>query len=177
MPRTLPPGERHNITVEDLRPNGFVTVRGTTYKVTRRHRYVENYKQKTWTSYELELVSLTDDSRTWLEFEDDDGLQISLSTKEQSLSTVGVTEDQIKEWVDEEEGGFRFEGRTYEYDDDGKVQFFKDDGDESEEYYYADFDAGGHSVGFERWDRRWKATICENVRSNEIEILVKGGGE
>lgn len=179
MPKFLPELERVTLTVESVQKGGYVKVDGVIYQVTAKHRYYETWKEKgkvkscEW--FELELESIRTGEKTYLEYERDDELELSMWQKDISLRRIGVTRSQLDEFDDEEEGDFRFDGRNYEYDDSGEATFYRNCTGEGENFYYWDFeDSSGHNfIGCEKWgDGSYNACVGHEPR--RVEVLHTG---
>jgi hypothetical protein len=175
MPEPIPPRERYQHGIEDVREGGYLRCAGQLYQVVGISEYRE--RGESWS--ELEVFSLTSGGTTYLEWEKDDEVEISLNGPELSLSEIGVSADQVEAMSEEEEGRISFDGRSYHYDDDYGATYFRGDAAEGEKVYFYDFETkdekycltveewGDESAGYE-----YVAFVSEYIEPDAIEVLV-----
>ncbi len=178
MPEPIPPRERYRYGIEDVREGGFLRCAGELYQVVS----ISEYREKAESWAELEVFSLTSGGTTYLEWEKDDEVEISLNGPELSLSDIGVSADQVEAMSEEEEGRISFGGRSYHYDDDYGATYFRGDDKEGEKVYFYDFETkdekycltveewGDESAGYE-----YVAFVSEYVEPDAIEVVVLAG--
>lgn len=144
--------EQYRFTLTDVRKNGFITLDGTLYRVQDIFEYEERNKQgKTaWKWKELELFGVENGEIRYLEYEVDDGLEISLTDRELKLREIGATIQQIRSIADREEGKILFNGNAYYYEDDYKAYFIKD-GEEQEVTLYEFESENDRYITIEAW--------------------------
>ena len=175
MPEPIPMRERYRNGIEDVREGGYLRCAGQLYRVVSISQYRE--KNESWS--ELEVFSLTTGDSTYLEWEKDDQVEISLSGPELSLSDLGVTSDQVEAMSDEEEGRISFDGRSYHYDDDYGATYFRESGAEGEPVYCYDFESKDekYSLTVEEWGSKnegyeYSAFVSEYIEPEAVEVLV-----
>lgn len=173
MPPLLPKPDRQKANIKQVTGGGYLRLNDTVYRVETRHRYAdaEGYE---W--FELVLLSLNDCRQYYLEWEEDDELEVSFTVRELSLSDLGLASSDLDRFDDEEQGQFSYDGVSYIYDESDKARFFKDGGAEGEELYYWDFTdkAKQKFVSVERWRNKWQAWLSVPVAPATIEILHTG---
>ena len=175
MPEPIPLRERYRNGIEDVREGGYLRCAGQLYRVVSISQYRE--KNESWS--ELEVFSLTTGDSTYLEWEKDDQVEISLSGPELSLSDLGVTSDQVEAMSNEEEGRISFDGRSYHYDDDYGATYFRSSGAEGEPVYCYDFESKDekYSLTVEEWGSEnegyeYSAFVSEYIEPEAVEVLV-----
>lgn len=175
MPEPIPLRERYRSGIEDIGVGAYLRCAGQLFRVESISQYRE--KNESWS--ELEIFSLTTGESTYMEWEKDDEVEVSLNGPEHSLSDLGVTSDQVEDMSDAEEGEISFEGRTYRYDDDYGATYFREPGATGEPVYFYDFETrdekycltveewGSASEGYE-----YSAFVSEYIEPETIEVLV-----
>ncbi len=175
MPQPIPPRERYRHGIEDVGEGAYLRVGNECHCVESISEYRE--KKSRW--HELELFGLTSGRTSYLEWEKDDEIEISVNGPELSLADVGVSADDVEEMSEEEEGQITFEGRTYHYDDDYGATYHRSGSSEGEKVYFYDFETkderfcltveewGDESDGYE-----YVAFVSEYVEPDAIEIVV-----
>lgn len=170
--------EQYRFTLTDVRKNGFITLDGTLYLIQDIFDYEERNKQgKTvWKWKELELFGIENGEIRYLEYEMDDGLEISLTDRELKLREIGVTIQQIRSIADEEEGKILFNGNTYYYEDDYKAYFIKD-GEEQEVTLYEFESENGQYITIEGWGEEndeYEAFLSLPIKEHSIVLIALG---
>ncbi|MDD4883291.1 DUF4178 domain-containing protein [Sulfuricurvum sp.] len=144
--------EQHRFALTDIKKNGFLDLEGTLYLVQDVFEYEERNKQgKTVCKWkELELFAIESGDIRYLEYEVDDGLEISVTEKELKLRELGTTMEQIRSIADKEDGEIFFNETAYYYEDDYKAYFVKN-GEEHEVILY-EFESENHQyITIEAW--------------------------
>ena len=173
------------LSVKDLRPGGMVQLTGglevgfleVDYTVEGRNRYVADGDE--W--FELKLMDGSGNA-LWLEWEEDDELEISVTTskKELTLSDLGLSKAMLEEFDEEEEGHFVYEERNFVYEESDKARFYRDCAGEGESFYYWDFaDKGGDGIiGVERWGSgEYEISIGRRISERDLTIFRAAGDE
>jgi hypothetical protein len=176
MPELLPEGDRRRVSVKQVGAGGYLRIDEGVYRVDGRYRYVVG-KNDEW--YELALFNLGDCSTTYLEWYEDDGLELSLQHEELSLQDVGVTKEMLARFDDDEAGRFVFRGISYVYKESDAAIFYRDPEDEGEKLYYWDFKGSDSTtLGFERWGTsEYKVYLSRKLPQVNVEILALKGEE
>lgn len=95
------------------------------------------------------------------------------------LRDLGLTEDDLVRFDDDEEGKFKWGGTTWYYEYSGEVDYFEDDGHEAETYYAWEFESDDESryLSIERWprDRGFGVYVTYAIDPERIEVF--SGGE
>jgi len=144
--------------------------------VLNKNRYEEKHKKKSWTWYELELADLQTNEIMYLEYERDDKLELSMWERKLRLGEIGISPGDLENFDDEEEGEFQFAGKTWEYDDSGKLKFFRGNGTKGESYYNWDFynvDDDDELISVEKWDK-YEVGVGQCIDESEVVIVAKG---
>lgn len=175
------------LTVKDLGVGGVFTISGfsedfedASFVISQKNRYSEG-------SYEwYELKAEDGDRVIWLEWEEDDELEVAaydggqkLEGKE-GLERLNLTPKKLEVIDDEEEGEFSYEGIKYEYEDSGEAFFQRDCLGKKERFYYWDFEGEDevHLIGIEKWGPKtsdFEIHIGKVVHPRDISILKANG--
>ncbi len=192
--KPLSESERRQYTVKDVAVGGYLSIGGEVFKVLSIGKYLDTKwdfrpkKQQYWT-YELELLSLKTGETSFLEWYEDDEIEMWLTEQEVRLrelrSDYGkVSRELLEYFADEEEGDIEWKGKTFYYDDEETYSalYFRDAFDPDMEgvpvRFFA-FEAGdGTTLTIEMWyddtsDSRpeREAFTGRTVRSSEVEVL------
>ncbi len=146
-------------TIRDARVNDIVSVVGFSadfddvdFTIEKRNRYESHGFE--W----YELLGVHQGKQVWIEWEEDDALEISATSPERKirLSALNLTEDDLAR-VDEEESTDNhivWEGRNYFYQESCEALFFKDCGGPGEGFYLWDFATEDHEdlISIEKWE-------------------------
>lgn len=141
-------------------------------EIVGRHLYREDGFE--W----FELEGDSSEGKIWIEVEEDDELEISVSLRQLKLAELGLNPEKLDEIERRDEGKIELEGRTYEYEDWGKAQFLRN-GSHSrpESFKYWDFESedGKWFLGIERWgEREYLAYLSQAVSPSHINIFRLG---
>lgn len=184
----LPPAERHRHTIKEVGESGVLRFEGKTWLVVEIGRYEEGKGQKKWTWYELKLFCLETGETKNLEWEEDDAIEVSITTAEIKFSNLTddeggeIDEDDLDDIVEKDED-IKYNGVVFEYDDDYEARYFRHNGKKSEKVYTYDFQTvdGTRCVSIEEWGSEaegYEYQIFEShpIDHNDIEIISLGGG-
>lgn len=143
--------------------------------VVTRHLYDED--GFTW--HELECEKGTE--KVWIDIEEDDELEVSITLKTLKLADTGLTPKQLEEIIRKDEGEVHFDGETFEYDDWGDAVFYRrGDRSKGEKLRYWDFENESEtkSLSIERWGaNEYQVHLSEPLESHQITLYGLGGGE
>lgn len=160
--------------LETLKEGHAVIIFGQYYRVEKKSEYNEDG----WKWPELKLTNLDTQETHFLEWEEDDELEIYLSTEKIDLDDLGFGLDNKEYDFSKAKANKKFEykGFKYKYDDDytavfdgkWKVKFF--------DYYCKNMD---QTISIEYWyegrDKsdgfKVESYLCELVRPANIEIV------
>lgn len=185
MPTPFDSEKSVRTSIKKVKKEGYIVVKEVSYYVQDMHRYTEGKDE--W--FELQLVSLSDGKICYLEWEEDDVLEISFSEGILKLRDIGISINELVEVDDEEEGSFVYQGSEFYYEDSDVACFHKGCSPEGIKYYYWDFEAeDGRCIGVECWDGKYdkksdlpikggeyEASLSFPVDESDIRILVMGG--
>lgn len=167
------------MTIENVGPGGFVRLsrvgpdmEDIEAEIVGRHIYEEDGFQ--W--FELEGESAN--GKVWIDVEEDDEVEVSVSLRKLRLSDLGLTRESLDDMVRRDEGSITFEGRTYEYEDDGEANFLRNgDHTRSERLRYWDFESedGKWFIGIEAWGDEYQAHLSQAVSLSQIDVFSLGG--
>ena len=183
--------ERYRHTIKDVRVGGGICLSKKTYLVREVGKYEETddkFRKKAgdvW--YELKLFCLETGEEVNIEWEEDDELEVSLTTGFLKFSQLcddeggKVDEDDLADLSGEEDGLF-YQGKRFDYDDDCAAIFTRSDG-RSEQVYMYDFEASdGTQLTIEEWviDKEgdkyeYQIFLARSVDPDSIEVLSAGG--
>ena len=185
--KPIPEAERSKYSIKDLKVGGYFSFRNQNWLVLSISRYLETkwedfspLKEKYWT-YELTILSLKTGEKRYIEYYEDDDIEIYFTEKEVKLTELGLTRADLEEIADEEEGTINFDGKSFEYSDDetSAARYFrKEDDKEGIPVRLYEFEAGSASLTIEAWsddandvrpDR--EAYLSSEVSSSDIGIL------
>lgn len=175
-------GERPRpMTIENIRPGGFVRLsrvgpdmEDVEAEIVGRHVYEEDGFQ--W--FELEGESAV--GKVWIDVEEDDEVEVSVSLRKLRLSDVGLTRESLDEITRRDEGTLTFEERTYEYEDSGSATFMRNgDPARGERLRYWDFESEDERwfIGIEAWGEEYQVHLSQAVLPSQIEVFSLGEKE
>ena len=133
--------------------SGFSLALEDAYVVTEKINRYESSLGK-W----YDLVGSDGDRPIAIEWSDDGGLTIFVSTQESplALSAVGLTEDQLVRMDEEQslDNFLEYEGERYSYGNSYEVIRFEDDRDEGEGFYLWEFFTAGRdrTIAVIKWE-------------------------
>lgn len=177
MPKPLPKSERLKFSIKDVQKSGYIELDGNTYFVDDVNRYTDSSSE--W--FELVLISLVDGLQVYLEWEQDDTLEVFLYEENLKLRNIGLSPALLKDMDDDPNEDAEYpishRGHTLYYEDSGDAKFFHGNKGDGESYYFWDFfdDDETVCVGVECWDGEYEASYGKAVNPNNIEVLTKGG--
>lgn len=171
MPPALPREESSRLTIKDFKPGTYFLLEGKLYKVTAKHRYQEG---KQWVWWEFSILCVSTGEQSFIEWEEDDYLEVCLTTRAGiSIRELGISQSNISAFLDSEED-IHFEGKSFEYEDDLKAKFFRDDGTDFESVKMWEFECGDDYLTVELWYQEdgetWEAALSRAVNPSDIII-------
>lgn len=184
------------LDIKAVKQGGYFDLNGETYRVETLSQYLDvkwkNFKKRSedyWVT-ELKLFSLNTGKTVYLEWEEDDELEISQTNQEIKLRDIRfdgkpITHDAIAFIEDEEYGEVQVNGKTYHYsDDDTWAGLFYGDSDKEEgvpvRFYEFESDDGDY-LTIELWQQSAKerpereAFLSHSVNHRSINILQTTG--
>ena len=147
------------MTIKDARVGDVVAISGfgdeyddVNFVIEKRNRYESGGVE--W----FELLGVYKGRQVWIEWEEDDALEITATTPERKLrlSQLNLTEEDLGR-MDEEESTDNFvewEGQKYYYNESCEAFYYKDCGGPGEGYYLWDFEGedGESFLAAEKWE-------------------------
>jgi len=184
------------LDIKSIKQGGYFELNDETYRVESLSQYLDvkwkNFKKRSqdyWIT-ELKLFSLNSGKTVYLEWEEDDELEICQTDKEIKLRDIHfdgkpITHNAIAFIEDEEYGEVQINGKTYHYsDDDTWAGLFYADSKKEEgipvRCYEFESDAGDY-LTIEMWQQSAKerpereAFLSHSVNSRSINILQTTG--
>ena len=161
--------------VTDLKKGSFFKYQNLLYLIESVSTYTDN-SDFVWKEFECYCIQT--DTVIYVEVEEDDEIEVFVTLKEISMNQLNKNEDQIEAISENESGSVIFEGVKYEYDDDYKATWNKND--ESYKVYFYDFvDKVDNSfcLTVEEWniaknEYEYKAYLSKQISLNEISIIL-----
>lgn len=189
----VPESERHRLTIKDVKFGGVLKMDERHFMVTSIGRYTEmtdeSYSKATaWQWFELKLFCLETAEIKFLEWEEDDEIEISTTIEKVDFQNLkddmddAIDEDDLEEIVDKRES-ILYGGTTYAYSNDYPVTFQRDVNDSKSEklnvYFYSFKANETEQLTIEEWQLggdkySYDVFISRAVDPNSIEVLVKG---
>ncbi len=179
MPELIAEGERHRHTIDQAGHHAYLKFAGDTWRVEE----VSHYQDKKSRWWELELFALKSGSTRYLEWERDDGIEVSFNGPRFSLRTLGVTADQVEAMSEGDEGTLTHDGRSFEYDDDYPATYHKAGAADGDKVHFYDFETVDerHCLTVEEWGDvdegyNYEVYSSEYLDPDSIEVLCSGKG-
>lgn len=193
----LPESEQSKLDIKSVKLGGFIELNNDTWKVVNYFSYLDvkwtNFakRKKDYWVIELEILSLTTGEKTFIEWEVDDELEISvidslIKMRDIQFNKKALTRSDISYIEDEEEGEVIVNGTTYHYsDDDSSASLFYSNEQDAKNKSNAssirmyEFESDDEEcLTIEMWhDNEEKAGreafISHAIKTNDIKILQK----
>ena len=183
----MPENERGGYNISNLKVGGYFNFRDQNWVVTRICKYLDvkwkdfsRRKRDEWV-YELTIMSLKTGEQLFIEYYEDDGIEVYITTEELKMSALGVSKGTLEQIADQEEGVLFYKDKAYNYVDDetAAMLYFTSDDDEGVPVRLYEFEAeDGTCLTVEAWyadvddDRPSReAFISEPVANSDIHIL------
>ncbi len=177
----IPKENRHKYSIKDIKKNGFIKIDDKLYHVLPYGKFFD--KKDEW--FELKITCIDTGKSTYLEWEEDDELEIFLSIKELDFSDLKddeneeIDEDDLNQITQEEDDIF-FNGKKFEYEDDYKASYLRARDNKKFHIYLYEFEAkNGQNITIENWsnnDERpdYEIWLSKEIPSKSIEIISLG---
>lgn len=174
---TPPPVSEARIT--DLRPGAVIHLRHVGFdmreedvQITARHVYQQGNYQ--WWELEGESGS----GKAWLDVEEDDELEISISLEKLALEDLGLTAEALDGMAASRKGQATHNGVTYNFLEAGQATFYRDGNrEQGETLRYWDFEAeeDDYDLAVERWeDGSYGVYRMQPLKPSQIQIYSLG---
>ena len=141
--------------------------------ITAKHLYDED--GYTWHELEAERGA----QKVWITVEEDDELELSISTSKHKLRDAGLSPESLDRFKSEDEGSFTFNDTKFHYEDYGKATFYRNGSRANgEKFKYWEFESEDerHYASVELWgSNEYELHISEALRPAQIRILTLRG--
>lgn len=189
MPKPIPAADRYRHTVEHLEVGGFVRYDGRVYQVQGKHLYREGAGNRAWRWNELELFCLQTGEIVYAEYERDDALEVSVTTK-MGLSfhdlkddEGGAIDEDDLEDITRDEEDVVYHGTVYAYEDDCDATFYRHGitNRGGEKVWIIDFKSrDGSLLSIEEWNPdaespEYDLSLSKEVSPDAFDVLVLKG--
>ncbi|MBI9086927.1 MAG: DUF4178 domain-containing protein [Desulfobacterales bacterium] len=187
----IAPDNRYRYDVKTLGVGGTFRLDQRTYLVLEMgtYRETDDQFQKTldWTGHEFKTVCLETGALHNLEWEEDDEVKVSVTTREIRFSelryddgeAVARDSDDLDE-IAEKDWEIVHEGKTYDYEDDFAARYIRIGGKKPENVYFYEFEAeDGDQLSIEVWTpengrEEFQVFLSRRIVPDEIEVIVAG---
>lgn len=169
---------RFDPKIENAGPGGVIKLtavgpdmRDLDAHVLSRHLYREG-------DYEwFELECETAEGKLWIDVEEDDGVQVSVSLRTLDLEETGLSPGELENIAKAKRGSCIFEGQFYRLRETGKALFYRDgDLSRGERIRYWDFATsdGYRQLGFEQWgETEYQVHLGQPIRPHQITVYAE----
>lgn len=168
----LPKEERSKLNIKNIKEGSFVKLNGNLCLVKAIFTYSAGNEK--W--YEYELFAINSGKTIYIEYEEDDRIEMYLTIDSFNMRDLPVSSDDIEDMADEEDGSFNFKGTTFFYEDDYKATFSRNN--ESEKVYLYEFSNEKEDTfltieewGSEKDGYEYKAHLSVYLNENNLEII------
>ncbi|MFQ5598486.1 MAG: DUF4178 domain-containing protein [Nitrospiria bacterium] len=174
IPRS-PTYAKDDLRIENVEAGGVIHLSGIgpdleefDVRILAKHLYRQG--GSSW----WELEGESPKGKVWIDLEEDDELELSISLKKLKLRDIALSKDDLDRIDDEEEGELAYRGEKYFYEDSDEATFYKYGNEANgERFYYWDFenDAGDKFIGVEKWsDGSFEAAYSEPIQSHQVTV-------
>ena len=165
-----------NLTVKDADRGDSIILSGASqsyedlsFTVDRLNRYESDGKE--W----FELSGLSAGERVYLEWYEDDELEITLQRQSKiHLETIGVSEEDLAR-MDEEKSQSQFieyQRKQWYYQESAEAGYFKDDNPQGEGFYYWKFECDELQLFIEKYEGDpFEVGISEKISSSRVRVF------
>lgn len=165
--------ERFKYNIKNIVKGSFVKVLGDLCIVKNVFTYKEGKNE--W--FEYELYSIVKGTTTYIEYEEDDKIEMCITTETFNARELPVSMDDIEEMADEEEGSIQLKMNTYYYDDDYQANFMRED-ETKESVYLYEFsnETEDTFLTIEEWGNKkdgyaYQCFISKTLNDKDLEII------
>ncbi len=164
--------------IENVGPGGVIKLTAVgpemqdlDVRILSRHLYRED-------DYEwFELEGETAEGTLWIDVEEDDGVEVSVSLRSIDLEETGLRPEDLISIAKSKRGVFEFEGQSYRLLETGKAVFFRDgDRSKGEKVRYWDFATKDKSsqLGFEQWgEAEYQVHLGQPIKPHQITVYAE----
>lgn len=174
LPAPLSKAEQLKRSIKNVGPGDCLSLDGEFFFIEEKSRYKEGSSQ--W--FELRLVSLLAGEIVFLEWEEDDEIEISLWRGARSkLCDLNLTAGDLRRFDDEERGSFMYQGLVYTYDESDEAIWFQGNvpNAKGRKLYYWDFSQrdGRRLISVERWGDEYEVCFGSRVDPRLIVVIAQ----
>jgi len=183
------PDERFKYSIKDIKPGGFIRLKGDVCQVMIGGRYDEwdeKYKKKqNYSSHEFRLFNMHTGQIALLEWDEEDQV-VSAGASVKKLKWSELT-DEAGEAIDEDDleemasgDGIKYGKKTFWYDDDWAAKYTAAGKSKSEKAWIYEFETDdGEMLTIEEWGQGEKSDdyeiwYCLAIDPDSIEVLAIG---
>lgn len=169
--RNYPPDE---LRLENVQAGGLIHLSAVgpdledfDLKILAKHIYRES--DYTW--YELE--GDRGEQKVWLEYEEDDELNISMKVKDLKLRDLAIERSELDQMISQEDGEIRYQNEIYYFEDHGQAVFYRYGlDDNAESFTYIDFETedGQKFLSIADWDGELEISLSVAIRPSQISV-------
>lgn len=182
------------LSITEVKAGGYLDIEGNTYLVKQLHRYLDvkwnNFakRKKDYWVTELQLFNLLSAEDTFLEWEYDDEVEISLTLSQVKLRDIlfngaAITRKNIEDIAEEEQGTVVCRGVKYHYSDDETwaALFYREDSQAAEKVRMYEFSSNNDQyLTIELWENEddkpeREAFISKDLALNTLKVLQISG--
>ncbi len=169
--QVLSPERQASIKLQDVRDGFTITIDGNYYNVTEKNGYADSNEE--W--FELKLKSLQTGATSFLEWQYDDVMELTLFTSFPKFRELGLEKSDMIKFEDSDSGSFFFDNVEYFYEEGGAAQFFKNLSLQSEEHDYWTFLSGDQSrvISVECWDGDYEVSVGSPIQESQITFVAQ----
>lgn len=170
------PYDKNELRIENVEAGGMLQLANVgpemkDYEVSVIGKHVYRSGGDEW--YELE--GETSEGKLWIEYEEDDELEIAVALKKPKMEELSVSASDLDKIDELEEGQVEYNGQTFHYDDSNEGMMLKfGDEDQQKPFYYWDFETsdGEHLLSVEKWGKGdHDVTYSVAVEPNQVSVL------
>lgn len=134
------------------------------------------YRSGDYEWHEIEAESAR--GKVWIEMEEDDGLQLSITLKKLKLKDIGISKSELEEFRRNDEGEITYQNETYYFEESDRATFYHSGAlNAGEEFEYWDFENndGNKFISIEKWsDDSVDVSYSESVKDHQITVFSLG---
>lgn len=190
MTGVIPEKERFNYSIKDIKAGGYFRISGKVYlveEISSYREFDENFtKKRDYSWNELKLFCINTGETINVEWEEDDVLEVSLTTVKLKFKDIrddenGEIDEDDLDQISKEEDSLFYGKKEFSYDDDYAAKFYRGDDKEGDKVYFYDFEAkDGTCLTIEEWGDdesgyKYEIYLSSMVDPADIEVLALQG--
>jgi len=162
--------ERFNYNIKSLKQGSFVKIKGELFQVKNVFTYKEGKEQ--W--FEYELFSISTGLITYIEYEEDDKIDMYITSETFNVRELPVSMDDVEDMADEESGKIELRMNTFYYEDDYQATFIKGDVKDTVYLYEFSNESEDTFLTIEEWGNKtdgYEYQCFISKKLEEIEVV------